>query len=265
MRALVLAAIVASAAIAAADPPKPSEVWLRGKAGKLQAWLWRPAGAGPFPAVVYNHGSEKDPIVGTDSEIGSFFVAHGYAVLFPYRRGAGKSAGRYWNDGIDALPDDQQEKVMIDRLVQENDDVVTGIEWLRGQPWIARDDITVGGCSFGGIETLLTAERHVPGLRAALDFAGASMAWDDSPFLRERLLRAVESARVPIFFLQAENDFNTAPSKILSAAMRAKKLPVRMRIFDHVGDTPMAGHAGFCLHRWDMWGDDVLDFLRKRH
>lgn len=265
MRTLALVVVVALGSVAAAEPPKATEVWLRGKAGKLQSWLWRPAGAGPFPAVVYNHGSEKDPIVGTDSAIGSFFVAHGYAVLFPYRRGAGKSAGRYWNDGIDALPEAQQEKVTIDRLVQENDDVVTAIEWLRGQPWIARDDITVGGCSFGGIETLLTAERSVPGLRAALDFAGASMAWDDSPLLRERLLGAVEHARVPVFFLQAENDFNTAPSQILSAAMRAKKLPVRMRIFGSAGDTPMAGHAGFCLQRWDMWGDDVLDFLRQRH
>jgi pimeloyl-ACP methyl ester carboxylesterase len=105
----------------------------------------------------------------------------------------------------------------------------------------------------------------VPGLRAALDFAGASMAWDDNPLLRERLLRAVESARVPIFFLQAENDFNTAPSKILSEAMRAKKLPHRMRIFPHFGHDHMSGHAGFCMMGWDQWGDDVLDFLRKRH
>ena len=266
MRALALAAVVACAGAADADSStKPREVWLQGKAGKLQAWLWRPAGAGPFPALVYNHGSEKDPMAGTDSGVGPFFVAHGYAVLFPYRRGSGRSAGRHWDEGIDKLSDDQQEQIMIDRLAQENDDVVTAIEWLRAQPWIVRDDITVGGCSFGGIETLLTAERPVPGLRAALDFAGASMAWSDSPRLRERLLAAVEHARVPIFFLQAKNDYNTAPSQILSAAMRAKKLPYRMRIFDRVGDTPMAGHAGFCMQRWDMWGDDVLDFLRKRH
>ena len=70
---------------------------------------------------------------------------------------------------------------------------------------------------------------------------------------------------MPIFFLQAENDFNTAPSKILSAAMRQKKLPNRMRIFDRFGDgSPMSGHAGFCMFGWDYWGDDVLDFLRKR-
>lgn len=266
MRALALAVVVASAASAVADPPKPTEVWLRGKAGKLQAWLWRPSGTGPFPALVYNHGSEQDPIVGTESQIGSFFVAHGYAVLFPYRRGTGKSEGRYWHDAVAKIAEDDNEPAVIKLLEQENDDVVTGIEWLRAQPWIARDDISVGGCSFGGIETLLTAERPVPGLRAALDFAGASMSWNSSPLLRERLLRAVEHARVPVFFLQAENDFNTAPSQILSAAMRAKKLPARVRIYDTFGDgSNRAGHAGFCLWGWDAWGDDVLDFLRKRH
>lgn len=265
MKALALAALLVASTIAAAEPPKPSEVWLHGKAGKLQAWLWRPAGPGPFPALVYNHGSEKDPMVGTESQIGIFFVSHGYAVLFPYRRGAGKSEGRYWRDGTDTLPDDEEEPITIARLVEDNDDVVTAIEWLRGQPWIARDDISVGGCSFGGIEALFTAERPVPGLRAALDFAGAAMSWDDSPRLRERLLRAVEHARVPIFFLQAENDFNTAPSKILSDAMRQKHLPHRMRIFDSFGDgSHRAGHAAFCNMGWDYWGDDVLDFLRKR-
>ncbi len=265
MRALALAAILVASTSAVAEPPKPTEVWLRGKAGKLQAWLWRPAGPGPFPALVYNHGSEKDPMVGTGSQIGTFFVSHGYAVLFPYRRGAGKSEGRFWSDGTDNLPDDEEEPITIARLVEDSDDVVTAIEWLRGQPWIARDDISVGGCSFGGIETLFTAERPVPGLRAALDFAGAAMSWDDSPRLRERMLSAVEHARVPIFFLQAENDYNTAPSKVLSEAMRAKKLPYRMRIFHRFGGhSHEAGHGAFCAMGWDYWGDDVLDFLRKR-
>ena len=266
MKALALAAVLASAAVAVADPAQPSEVWLHGKAGKLQAWLWRPTGAGPFPALVYNHGSEQDPIVGTQSQIGTFFVAHGYAVLFPYHRGGGKSEGRYWHDAVAGIPEEKNEPAVIALLEKENDDVVSAIEWLRAQPWVARDDISVGGCSFGGIEALFTAERRVPGLRAALDFAGASMSWDDSPLLRERLLRAVEAARVPVFFLQAENDFNTAPSKILSAAMRAKKLPYRMRIYDTFGDgSNRAGHAPFCLMGWDYWGADVLDFLRTRH
>ena len=250
---------------AATTSAAPVELFLPGKAGKLQAWLWRPSGPGPFPVVVYNHGSERDPIAGTRAAIGPFFVQHGFAVLFPTRRGAGKSAGTFWQDAVDKLPKDEKERETIAQLLLGNDDVVSAIEWTRAQPWAQRDQINVAGCSFGGIETLFTAERAIPGLHAAVDFAGASMAWASSPTLRERLVKAAESAKVPVFFAQAENDFNTAPSTILSDAMRSKKMFYGVHIYPPFGTTPMQGHAGFCLRGTDVWGADVLQFLRDRH
>src|SRR5579871_758151 len=125
IRALAPAAVLALATVAAADPPAPSrsEILLPGREGSLQAWLWRPSGAGPFPALVYNHGSERDPIAGTDGEVGPFFAARGFVVLFPVRRGAGKSQGRYWRDRVQALPAGAREQGAVDALVAENDDV----------------------------------------------------------------------------------------------------------------------------------------------
>jgi dienelactone hydrolase len=265
LRLVVAALAVFAAAEASADPPKPtpSEVYLRGKEGKLQAWLWRPSGPGPFPALVYNHGSEKDPFAGTQGDVGPFFAAHGYVVLFPYRRGAGKSEGRYWKDVVDQLPEDKQEAGALSALQAENDDVVSAVEYLRTLPFVDGKQVSVAGCSFGGIESLFAGERPI-GLHAVVDFAGGSMSWADNPLLRERLLRAAEHALVPVFFLQAENDFNTAPSQVLSEAMRQKKLPNRMRIFPPHGKTPMAGHAHFCMHGSADWGADVLDFLKNR-
>jgi poly(3-hydroxybutyrate) depolymerase len=75
----------------------PTEIVLAGKQGKLQAYLWRPSGPGPFPALVYNHGSEKDPTAGLNNEMGPYLARQGYVVLFPYRRGAGKSEGWRWS------------------------------------------------------------------------------------------------------------------------------------------------------------------------
>jgi dienelactone hydrolase len=247
------------------SPASPTEISIPGKRGRLQAWLWRPAGPGPFPVLVYNHGSERDPTEGTHGNIGPFFLAHGYAVLFPYRRGTGKSDGRPWSDEVESQPEDRREQATIDRLVEENDDIVSAIEWARAQSWAARDQIDVAGCSFGGVEALLTAARPVPGVRAAVDFAGASKSWDGAPLLRERLLLAVEAAKVPVFFVQAENDFNTAPSRILSDAMLQKKLPMRVRIYPRYGSSPAEGHDKFCLQGTAVWGDDALDFLRNRH
>jgi dienelactone hydrolase len=259
---IFMIALLAAAPLRADDTP--SEVFLAGKQGKLQAYLWRPAGPGPFPALVYNHGSERDPIAGLENEMGPYLAKQGYVVLFPYRRGAGKSEGTYWRDRVDKLPEEKQEAAAIQALVEENDDVVTAISWLRAQRFVDGKNVSVAGCSFGGIESLLTAERPL-GLNAVIDFAGGSMSWNGNPLLRERMLQAAEHAQAPVFFLQAENDFNTAPSKVLSEAMRKKNLPYRVRIFPPHGLTPRAGHAHFCNHGSSEWGPDVLDFLRHRH
>jgi dipeptidyl aminopeptidase/acylaminoacyl peptidase len=239
----------------------PSELFLAGKKGKLQAFLYRPAGPGPFPALVYNHGSEKEPFA-AQGEMGPYLSQRGYVVLFPMRRGSGRSEGTWWRDIVQQHRLGREQRT-IDALSEENDDVVSAIEWLRAQPWVKRDEISVAGCSFGGIQTLLTAEKPL-GLHAAIDFAGAAMSWDHSSLLRERLVRAAENAKTPIFFVQAENDFNTAPSKLLSEVMRKKGLPFRLRIFPPHGDSHMAGHAGFCNHGSAEWGPDVLDFLKRR-
>jgi carboxymethylenebutenolidase len=253
-----------SVAAAAAPALAPTELSIPGKAGALKAYLWRPAGAGPFPAVVYNHGSEQQPVVGTLGRVGPFLARHGFVVLFPNRRGAGGSEGVYWRDRVEQLPPDQRPRGAVNALVEENDDVLSAIEWLRAQPWVAGDDIAVAGCSFGGIQSLLTGERAVPGLRTVVDFAGGAMSWQGSPLLRERLVQAAKGARVPVFFVQAENDFDTTPSSVLSETMRAGNKPYRVQIFPPFGTTHMEGHGGFCMKGTDVWGEAVLDFLKNR-
>jgi hypothetical protein len=106
--------------------------------------------------------------------------------------------------------------------------------------------------------TLLAAERGT-NVRAAVDFAGASMTWAHNAPLRERLKRAVRAAPVPIFFLQADNDFDITPTQVLSA----EKPGNPSKIYPPHGTTKMEGHAGFCNKGQGEWGQDVLDFLVK--
>jgi dienelactone hydrolase len=220
-----------------------------------------PAGKGPFPVLVYNHGSERNPSLQYSGDLGRFFQSKGFVVLFPYRRGAAGSEGPYWEDEVKKNPQDR-ERLVIELLDAENDDVLGAIEWARTQPFADQARIAVAGCSFGGIETVLAAERseHV---YAALDFAGGAMTWAHSKALQERLRRAVRAARAPVFFIQAENDFDTAPSIALAAEMDAAKKPHAMRIFPPHGSTPREGHAHFCNHGMNEWGDAALAFLRR--
>src|SRR6267143_3817332 len=69
----------------------------------LRGVLYRPEGTGPFPAVVFNHGSAMDSSAAIDA-LGPVFAARGWVFFAPYRRGQGlsASAGPYIQDQIRA-------------------------------------------------------------------------------------------------------------------------------------------------------------------
>src|SRR5690348_17181176 len=69
----------------------------------LAGYVYRPDGAGPFPTLVWNHGSEPDPGGGPQFDsVAAIFVPAGYAVVAPVRRGQGDSEGDYIQDRIEA-------------------------------------------------------------------------------------------------------------------------------------------------------------------
>ena len=229
---------------------------------RLRGDILKPEGTGPFPVVVYNHGSEPDPGLDYLGKIGAFFQSHGYVAFFPYRRGSGGSEGPYWQDEVKKRPQAEEHEAAVAQLDAQSDDVLAAVTWIRDQPYVDRGHVAVAGCSFGGIESVLAAERAT-GIYAAVDFAGASMAWAGSPPLQARLKASVRAARVPIFFLQAENDFDTTPSLVLSREMVEAGKSAVIKIFPPHGTTPMAGHAGFCTRGMKEWGNDVLAFLEN--
>lgn len=220
----------------------------------LTGFLYRPTGTGPFPAIVYNHGSEPSP--GRKVALAQFFAAHGYVLFVPHRRGQGRSAGQA--DYIGKAGDDS----LADALVAQADDVMAAVAYVAGLPGVDASRIAVVGCSFGGIETLLAAERGT-GIVAAVDFAGDAMLWSNNARLQERMRVAARNAKVPVLFLQAANDYDTAPSRELWAEMvRAGKV-ASIHIYPPNGATPKEGHA-FCQGTdHPPWGDEVLAFLAK--
>ena len=67
-------------------PPPPEVVAFASGTLTLQAMVFRPDGAGPFPAVVYAHGNEPDPSDLFET-VGPALAARGYLVFGPHRRG----------------------------------------------------------------------------------------------------------------------------------------------------------------------------------
>src|SRR5258708_19391955 len=67
----------------------------------LVGYLFKPHGPGPFPAVIWNHGSERSPGQGRQFDsVAALFVPYGYVVFAPVRRGHDHSEGVYIVDQI---------------------------------------------------------------------------------------------------------------------------------------------------------------------
>ena len=122
-----------------------------------------------------------------------------------------------------------------------------------------RAEYAVAGHSFGGSLTLLLAERD-SALRAAVVFGGSAGSWDRSPALRALLLGAVGRTTVPVFFIQAANDYSTAPAEALSAEMTRLGKSHRAMVYPPIGQTAAEGHD-FVYLGVATWEADVFSFL----
>jgi dienelactone hydrolase len=232
----------------------PEEVTFPSGSLALKGFLYKPAGESPFPAILYSHGSERRP--GTKPEIGNFFAGKGYVLFVPHRRGHGRSPS---DRQVDSLYDQGSRSVVALHEVHL-DDTLAALAYLRSQPYVDSRRIAAAGCSYGGIQTLLAAEKGA-GLGAAIAFAAAAETWSRAPSLQTRLRRAVRNAAVPILFIQAENDWDLTPSSELAREMEAASKPHKRVIFPSYGQTHEEGHGGFCFQAPHVWGAETLDFL----
>lgn len=248
------------------DSPSRQIVPFTSQGKELHGYLYVPSGDGPFPAVIYNHGSgdnEGEPV-----DLADFYTSLGFVFFAPARAGQGLSA----NAGISILQ--QTETLQAQGLdaagfqagvialhEAANLDVVAAIEWLKTQSFVDTTNMVITGISYGGIQTLLTAEKGL-GLRAALAFAPGAISWN--PYLAARLETAVQNSQVPTFIIQAENDYSLGPSQDLGPLLMGKGSPNGYKDFPPFGTTHQDGHGKFAASSKgiQIWSPTALDFLK---
>ena len=260
---LLLLLVFFPAPVPAQSLPAPVEVTFSSGSLVLHGFLYKPEGQGPFPAVLWNHGSERRP--GWLPELAPLFVSRGYALFIPHRRGQGRSPGEYVMDLLDRANQSggssARSRMLVELMEQHLQDQVAALAYLKGLPNVDPQRLAVAGCSFGGIQTVLMAEKGL-GVRAAVDFAGAAQNWQHSPDLRARLTQAVQHSEVPIFFIQAKNDYDVSPSRDLAAAMEKSGKPHALQIFPAFGKSNQDAHE-FCVHGGEIWAPQVFSFLEQ--
>ncbi len=252
-------------------PAGPDTVVVPSGTLKLHALLWRPKGRGPYPAVLFNHGSGTTPERQSEqaATVGPVFARHGYVFLFLFRRGSGLSVdqGPSAADLMDrelAAHGQEARNVLQLRLLETDQlsDALAGLAFLRALPGVDARRVAVAGHSFGGSLTLLVAERDTR-IRAAIVFGGSAGSWERSPTLRERLLAAIGRTTAPVFFIQAANDYSVAPARALSAEMVRLGKPHRDRIYPPIGQTADDGH-NFVYLGVSIWEPEVFKFLDEQ-
>lgn len=236
----------------------------------LRGHLYLPDGPSRFPAVVWNHGSERLPR--PPDELGRFYTSAGYALFAPHRHGHGLSPGEY---SIDSVPERARRLaqnggsyrceaigLLIELHEAEMEDTIAAVSWLSKQACVDATRMAMSGVSHGAIQVLLAAEAGA-GTSAYVPFAPAAMAWRGNPELQHRLLSAVWAADAPIFLVQAENDYCLGPSELLGNALRRKGGFNRARVYPPFGSGRASGHAGFACQGTGVWGTDVRAFLNE--
>src|SRR5262249_20642153 len=99
----------------------------------LHGFVYKPEGTGPFPAMLWNHGSEEKP--GWQPELATFYNRSGYVFFIPHRRGHGRSPGEYIvarNTKIQSstLNVSEAERQMVRLHDEYSSDVEAAVNWL---------------------------------------------------------------------------------------------------------------------------------------
>ena len=252
----------------AAPPPAAQPVTFPALDGAaLHGFLYLPAGPGPFPAILWNHGSEKWP--GWQPELAAFYIGNGFAFFIPHRRGQGRSsdAGAYI---MDRQPSKVQivangteaGKTVIALHEEAGRDVEAALAWLRTRPDVDARRIVMSGVSFGGIQTMLAAEKDL-GVRAFVAFAPGAISWRWVTGLDGRLEQAAGNAKAPVLVVQAANDFDLGPSRVLGPILE-RTGKGRAAQFPAFGNSEREGHGAFACTTAGtaIWGPTVLAFFR---
>jgi carboxymethylenebutenolidase len=268
-RAWALASLVVVAswhpAPATAQSPSPSvskeRVTFKSDNLTLVGFLFKPDGPGPFPGLIWNHGSERNPGTARQFDtLAAIFVPAGYVVFAPMRRGHGDSEGPYIMDQM-RRADGGRASLLVRVMEGEHlDDQLAGQAYLKRLPNVDPNRLVVAGCSFGGIQTLLAAERSA-GYRAAVAISPGALSWNGNPLLRDRLIEAVRKTEIPVFVIQPPKDASLEPARVLGAELQQRGPQHAAKVYPPEIPEDQRGHCFGGARGMHVWAQDALAFF----
>jgi dienelactone hydrolase len=194
-----------------------------GEPVELSALMYRPAGTGPFPALVLMHGcggmvTNQGYVTASYRYWAELLALEGYVALL---------VDSFGPRGYRSICELQARPIRESR--ERADDIYAAREWLAAQPYVARNRIGVIGWSNGASGTLhgMRESRPHRGIRAAVAFYPGcrTLARSKTPY----------RPYAPLLILAGEADDWTPATPCVELAAIARKQGAAMEIVTYPG------------------------------
>jgi dienelactone hydrolase len=243
-----------------------------GRRYTLATTIVRPAGPGPFGAIVLNHGvalaahAREQESAGLLLPAAELLARRGYAVVMPLRRGFGATGGYFAEDAGSCLQPDY-----LRGEAAAADDIMAAYAFARRLPYVDGTRMILAGQSAGAVAALFAAGTRAPeGLVAVLAFAagrgGDPVRHPGVPCAVEPLAKVFDDlgslVKAPVLFHYAQNDlFFGAPT----SELWFKRFNAGGARAHYILQPPFSenGHYIFSHEGARYWVPAVERFLRK--
>ncbi len=229
-----------------------SKVDIQTRDGKCPSYVYRPSGAGPWPAVlVFMDGIGIRPAM---LEVGERLATHGYFVLLPdlfYRSGPYEPMNPHT-----VFSDPEQRKVLMEKFFAHAtpanimSDTGAFLDWLAAQPDVKKGGVGTTGYCMGGRMSLYAAGTYPDRIVAAAAYHPGRVATDDPD--SAHLLAPKMKARVYVAGAIEDPSFPDAMKARLEEALTKAGV-------DHEVETYPAKHG------WVFRDTPVYDAAQAEH
>lgn len=244
-----LLALLLGGAAAAAVTPETVQFMSADGATRLTGYLFKPAQAGPHPAVVMLHGRagpysslkrgqhNADALTLRHKMWGNFWAARGYVAIHVDSFGP-----RGYGDGFPRHSYSSRPLNVSEQAIRPLD-AYGALAYLRGRSDVLPDRIGVQGWSNGGMTVLAAMGPQPPGLPAPTPERGFRAAIAQYPGCRAQLAEQGYRPYAPLLLAVAEDDDEVSPTvcRSLAEALRALGAPLEFVWYEgahHAYDDP---------------------------
>jgi dienelactone hydrolase len=195
----------------------PTAFFEDGKPVSLELVIYKPSGPGPFPTLMFNHGSTGNgnrpaefKATWTNPALAKFFTGKGWLVAFPQRRGRGKSDGTYdegfevnRSAGYSCTP-----TLSLAGLERALADMDAATDYLSTRPDVDNKRMLIGGVSRGGIASVVYAGTRPTRFTGVINFVGGWVGDDCGTVEAINTVSFKRGAAFakPMLWLYGEND-----------------------------------------------------------